>query len=309
MHSRRLLFHGGYSSLFSLSESRGIAELPEQGVARAGELCFNLGRLAAPSPRVECRRVATPRSEYAGVDETVTQGDTAVLYSVQSVSKVYRMGEVDVWALREASLDVLDGELLIIVGPSGSGKSTLLNLIGGMDSPTSGKLLYRGKDLSQASDAELTRFRRDEVGFVFQFYNLVPTLTALENVQVSVELSADPMEASEALRLVNLADKADNFPAQLSGGQQQRVAIARALAGNPRLLLCDEPTGALDLESSRQVLGLLAHLRRDFKKTVILITHNGAIAGIGQRVAIIRDGTIDSIRVNEKPVPVEEVRW
>lgn len=243
------------------------------------------------------------------MEKTVTHASTTVLYSVQSVSKIYKMGEVDVWALRDASLDVFEGELLIIVGPSGSGKSTLLNLIGGMDRPTSGRLLYLGRDLSRATDAELTKFRRDEVGFVFQFYNLIPTLTALENVQVSVELSADPMDAAEALRMVNLEDKADNFPSQLSGGEQQRVAIARALAGRPRLLLCDEPTGALDLETSRQVLGLLADLRRDFKKTVILITHNGAIAGIGQRVAIIRDGTIDSIRVNERPVPVEEVRW
>lgn len=239
----------------------------------------------------------------------MTLSDNNVLFSVQSVSKIYRMGEVDVPALRDASLDVRNGEFLIIVGPSGSGKSTLLNLIGGMDHPSSGRLLFLGKDLAQASDAELTEFRRDEVGFVFQFYNLVPTLTALENVQVSVELSRDPMDALEALRMVKLEDRADHFPSQLSGGQQQRVAIARALAGNPRLLLCDEPTGALDLETSKQVLGLLANLRKEFNKTVILITHNAAIAGIGQRVARIRDGIIDSIRVNDRPVPVEEIRW
>lgn len=239
----------------------------------------------------------------------MTQSQNNVLLSVQSVSKIYRMGDVDVPALRDASLDVREGEFLIIVGPSGSGKSTLLNIIGGMDRPTSGKVLFLGQDLSQASDAELTLFRRDEVGFVFQFYNLVPTLTAVENVQVSVELSQDPMDPHEALRMVNLADREGYFPSQLSGGQQQRVAIARALAGNPRLLLCDEPTGALDIETSKQVLGLLAGLNRDFKKTIILITHNGAIAGIGDRMARIRDGTVDSIRVNERPVPVDEIRW
>jgi putative ABC transport system ATP-binding protein len=240
------------------------------------------------------------------VGEQATQ---AIILSVRSVSKVYRMGEVDVRALRDASIDILDGEFLIVVGPSGSGKSTLLNMIGGMDRPTSGTVVFEGRDLSRASDRELTLFRRSQVGFIFQFYNLVPTLTALENVQVAIEVVREPMDPEEALRRVGLEDRADHFPSQLSGGEQQRVAIARALASNPRLLLCDEPTGAVDLETGRQVLGLLAQLNESLGKTVVLITHNSAIAGIGHRVALIRDGAIHSIRANEPRTPVEQIRW
>jgi putative ABC transport system ATP-binding protein len=219
------------------------------------------------------------------------------------------MGEVDVPALRDASLDISAGEVLIVVGPSGSGKSTLLNLIGGMDRPTSGEIWYGGRDLARASERELTLYRRTQVGFVFQFYNLVPMLTALENVQVATEIADDPLDALDALRLVGLADRAQHFPAQLSGGQQQRVAIARALASNPRLLLCDEPTGALDLATSRQVLGLLVDLKQRLGKTVVLITHNNAIAGIGERVAAISDGAIHSMQHNPSPTPVDEVTW
>ncbi|MBM4044242.1 MAG: ABC transporter ATP-binding protein [Planctomycetes bacterium] len=237
------------------------------------------------------------------------QQTQTVLISVRNVSKIYRMGEVDVPALRDAHLDIQDGEFLIIVGPSGSGKSTLLNLIGGMDRPTSGQLLFLDQDLSNASDRELTLFRRREVGFIFQFYNLVPTLTALENVQVAVELAEKPHDPMEMLRKVALEDRADHFPSQLSGGQQQRVSIARALASNPRMLLCDEPTGALDLETSKQVLGLLVSLNREMKKTIVIITHNSAIAEVGHRVAVIRDGAIRSIRVNDQPKSVEQVEW
>lgn len=233
----------------------------------------------------------------------------SAILSVRSVSKIYRMGEVDVPALRDATIDIYDGEFLIVVGASGSGKSTLLNIIGGMDRPTSGTVSFLGRDLSQASDAQLTQYRRDEVGFVFQFYNLVPTLTALENVQVAVELASDPMEPVEALDKVGMGDRADHFPSQLSGGQQQRVSIARALAGNTRLLLCDEPTGALDMETSKQVLQLLVELNHNLGKTVVLITHNGIIARIGQRQALIRDGTIDSVTTNEHPTPVNEITW
>jgi len=232
-----------------------------------------------------------------------------VILSVRSASKVYRMGQVDVRALREATLDIYDGEFLIIAGPSGSGKSTLLNLIGGMDRPTSGKVIFLGREISAASDAELTLYRRTQVGFVFQFYNLIPTLTALENVQVAVEIVPQPLDPMEALRTVGLADRADHFPAQLSGGEQQRVSVARALASNPRLLLCDEPTGALDLENSRHVLGLLVRLNRELGKTIVLITHNGAIAEIGHRVADLRDGAIRSIRTNKAPTPVEQIEW
>ena len=235
--------------------------------------------------------------------------DRAVILSVRDAGRVYRMGEVDVHALRGASIDVREGEFLVIVGPSGSGKTTLLNLFGGMDRPTSGRFLFRGRDLTHASDRELTLYRRHEVGFIFQFYNLIPTLTALENVQVAVELADEPMDPAEALALVGLADRADHFPSQLSGGEQQRVSIARALAGNPAMLLCDEPTGALDLDTSREVLGMLLNLRRDLGKTICLITHNSAIASIGDRVAHIRDGTIYAIRTNETPTPAEQVDW
>jgi putative ABC transport system ATP-binding protein len=211
------------------------------------------------------------------------------------------MGEVDVHALRDATLDILEGEFLIVAGPSGSGKSTLLNIIGGMDRPTSGQALYGEMDLAKASDRELTLYRRHEIGFVFQFYNLVPTLTALENVQVATEIARDPMDPMEALGLVGLKDRADHFPSQLSGGQQQRVSIARALAKNPRLVLCDEPTGALDSEASESLIALLQDLRERLGKTIVLITHDPAIAKAGDRVARIRDGTIASVEANPRP--------
>jgi putative ABC transport system ATP-binding protein len=232
-----------------------------------------------------------------------------VLISVRHASRTFRMGEVDVHALRDATLNVYEGEFLVILGPSGSGKSTLLNLIGGMDRPTSGEVRIDGRDLGRCSDRELTEYRRAEVGFVFQFYNLVPMLTALENVQVATEISDNPMDPLEALKLVELVDRANHFPGQLSGGQQQRVALARALASNPRLLLCDEPTGALDLATSRQMLGLLRRLNRELGKTVVLITHNGAIARIADRVAYMRDGALHNIQINEHPLPVAEITW
>jgi len=237
------------------------------------------------------------------------KADQKVIVSVQSASKIYRMGEVDVPALRNATIDILDGEFLIIVGPSGSGKSTLLNLVGGMDRPTSGTVKFLEEDISRYSDRQLTMYRRTQVGFIFQFYNLIPTLTALENVEVAVEVVPDPLDPMEALRMVGLGDRADHFPSQLSGGEQQRVSVARALASNPRLLLCDEPTGAVDLETSREVLALLLELNRKLDKTVVLITHNNAIAGIGDRIAHIRDGSIYSINVNDEPTPVEQVEW
>ena len=230
------------------------------------------------------------------------------ILSVINASKIYQMGEVQVPALRDASIEIVDGEFLIIVGPSGSGKSTLLNLIGGMDRPTHGVVRFLEQDLSQASDRELTEYRRLEVGFVFQFYNLVPTLTAIENVQVAVEIVPDPMDPQQALELVGLADRANHFPSQLSGGEQQRVSVARALAKNPRLLLCDGPTGALDIETSKQVLGLLVRLNRELNKTIVLITHNNAIASIGDRVARILDGRISEL-VEQDPRPVEQIEW
>lgn len=237
------------------------------------------------------------------------QPEKKPIISVKGVDKIYRMGEVDVPALRNATLDIYDGEFIIVVGPSGCGKSTLLNIIGGMDRPSAGTVHFLDTDLTKASDYELTMYRRNHVGFVFQFYNLVPTLTALENVQATIEIVSDPLDPAEALDIVGLRDRSEHFPSQLSGGEQQRVSIARALAKNPRLLLCDEPTGALDLETSRQVLGLLLDLNRNLGKTVVLITHNNAIAGIGGRIARLRDGTIYDIEVNREPKAVENIKW
>ncbi|HEV7226033.1 MAG TPA: ABC transporter ATP-binding protein [Pirellulales bacterium] len=231
------------------------------------------------------------------------------LLRLEDVHKNFSMGEVEVAALRGVSLAVEDGELLAMLGPSGSGKSTLLNLIGGLDQPSSGKVWFRDRDLTRLSRAELTLYRRDAVGFVFQFYNLVPNLTARENVLVSTEISRDPMDVDEALRLVGLEDRADHFPAQMSGGEQQRVAIARALAKNPQLLLCDEPTGALDFETGKRVLRLLLDVKQKLGKTVLIITHNSAIAAIADRVVRLRSGEVVETTVHDAPTPPEEIVW
>ena len=231
------------------------------------------------------------------------------LIECRQLSKTYTRGPETIQVLQQLDLQIPKGDFVALMGPSGSGKTTLLNLIGGMDRPSSGQVLFQDRDLGRYSDRELTDYRRAEVGFVFEFYNLVPMLTALENVQVGTEISDAPMDPLEALKLVDLADRADHFPGQLSGGQQQRVALARALASNPRLLLCDEPTGALDLATSRQMLGLLRHLNREMGKTVVLITHNGAIAQMADRIAYIRDGGLHDLQVNEKPLAVAEVTW
>ncbi len=228
---------------------------------------------------------------------------------IEGVNRVFRMGEVEVPALIDVDLTIETGEFLIILGPSGSGKSTLLNLIGGLDCPTGGQVWYDEQDLAIADDKALTRYRREKVGFIFQFYNLVPTLTAYENVQVATELAADPLEPTEALALVDLADRVDHFPAQLSGGEQQRVAIARALAKRPELLLADEPTGALDLPTARSVLGILQRLNRERRLTVVLITHNQAIAGIADRMVRLVSGRVAESWVNEDPIAADEVVW
>ena len=231
------------------------------------------------------------------------------LIRLEHVAKTFRMGEVEVRALREVTLDVQAGELLVIIGPSGSGKTTLLNLLGGLDLPTSGTVRFRGRDLAALGAKERGAYRRKELGFVFQFFNLIPNLTARENVMVAVEISDDPMEVEESLRLVGLGDRMDHFPAQLSGGEQQRVAIARALAKNPELLLCDEPTGALDYDSGKRVLRLLRDVNRDLGKTVVIITHNLAISRLADRLVRMRSGEVVALTANPNPADPEDITW
>ncbi len=235
--------------------------------------------------------------------------ETGPLMRLEGVGKTFQMGEVSVEVLRDISFNVRRGELLVMVGPSGSGKTTLLNIMGGLDSPTVGKLWYRNQDLTKASPRDLTRYRRESVGFVFQFYNLVPNLTALENVLVATEISKKPMDVDKTLELVGLEHRVDHFPSQLSGGEQQRVAIARALAKNPDVLLCDEPTGALDYETGKHVLRLLVDLKDTLGKTILIITHNAAIAPTADRVIKLRSGEIHEMHENPHPQPPEEITW
>ena len=219
------------------------------------------------------------------------------------------MGEVEVQALRNVDLDLNRGEMFVLLGPSGSGKSTLLNILGGLDVPTSGTVHFFDHDLTAADERELTRFRREHVGFVFQFYNLIPSLTAKENVALVTEIAESPLDPVDALRLVGLGDRVDHFPAQLSGGEQQRVAIARAVAKRPDVLLCDEPTGALDLETGKLVLDVLARVNREMATTVAIITHNAAIGRMANRVVHMRSGVIASVEVNERQASFEEIEW
>jgi putative ABC transport system ATP-binding protein len=228
---------------------------------------------------------------------------------LESVGRTYQMGEVSVEVLKRVSFEIRTGEFLAVVGPSGSGKTTILNLIGGLDRPTVGRVWYQDRELTTATSAELTRYRRDEVGFVFQFYNLVPNLTARENILVSTEISEHPRDVDEVLRLVGLEERAHHFPSQLSGGEQQRVAIARAVAKNPELLLCDEPTGALDFATGKRVLRLLVDLNRELGKTIVVITHNSALAHVADRVIHLRSGEISEMAENTTPVSPEEVVW
>ncbi len=228
---------------------------------------------------------------------------------VRNEFKRYQMGETEIIANNDLSFDVEKGQLTVILGPSGAGKSTVLNILGGMDSPTSGQVLVDGTDIAQFSERQLTSYRRSDVGFVFQFYNLIPNLTTLENVEMATALTPDALDPADTLRAVGLADRLDNFPAQLSGGEQQRVAIARALAKNPKLLLCDEPTGALDYQTGKAVLRLLANASRDHDATVIIITHNAEIAKMADRVIHINDARVRSVEDNATPLPVDEIEW
>jgi putative ABC transport system ATP-binding protein len=238
----------------------------------------------------------------------MTAAATAV-FAARGITKVYQMGDVRVEALRGVDFDLFDGEFVVLLGPSGSGKSTLLNILGGLDVPTSGHVVYRDHDLTAAGEAALTEYRRDHVGFVFQFYNLIPSLTARENVALVTEIVDRPMTPEEALALVGLEQRLDHFPAQLSGGEQQRVAIARAIAKRPEVLLCDEPTGALDITTGRVVLEALETVNRELRTSTVVITHNASIAGMADRVVRLADGRVSGIERNERKVAVGALQW
>ncbi|MFR1166491.1 MAG: ABC transporter ATP-binding protein [Adlercreutzia equolifaciens] len=225
------------------------------------------------------------------------------------VSKIYQMGEVEVAAVRDMSFTIEQGEFVVIVGPSGAGKTTLLNMLGGMDSATSGTITLDGARVSSFSRKQLTQYRRHDIGFVFQFYNLVQNLTARENVELASQICRDPLDADEVLAAVGLADRVRNFPGQLSGGEQQRVAIARALAKNPKLLLCDEPTGALDYETGKAILKLLQDTCRDTGRTVVVVTHNSAFTAIADRVIHVREGSVAAVELNEAPLSADVLEW
>ncbi|PKN66807.1 MAG: ABC transporter [Deltaproteobacteria bacterium HGW-Deltaproteobacteria-10] len=232
-----------------------------------------------------------------------------IVFQVRDLAKIYQMGEVEVHALRGANLELFPGELIVLLGPSGSGKSTLLNILGGLDTATSGFVSYRGKELTNASEPELTEYRRFHVGFVFQFYNLIPSLTARENVAVVTEIARNPMVPEEALALVGLTERLDHFPAQLSGGEQQRVAIARAISKNPEVLLCDEPTGALDSQTGIVVLEALERVNRELGTATAIITHNVDIAGMADRIIHLSNGRIAEVIINKTRKSPREIQW
>ncbi len=227
----------------------------------------------------------------------------------KNVCKEYKMGEITIKALNNTNFSIEKGELVVIVGPSGAGKTTALNILGGMDSVTSGEVIVDGKNVAKLKNKELIKYRREDIGFVFQFYNLVQNLTAKENVELATEICKDSLNTEEVLKKVGLKDRMKNFPSQLSGGEQQRVAIARAIAKNPKLLLCDEPTGALDYKTGKQILKLLQDTARKENMTVLIITHNGAIAPMADKVIHFKNGTAEKIEINEKPMPIEEIEW
>ena len=238
-----------------------------------------------------------------------TARGAACVFAARNLTKTYEMGEVTVQALRGVDFDLFEGEFVVLLGPSGSGKSTLLNILGGLDVPTSGQVLYGNQNLTTANEAELTAYRRLRVGFVFQFYNLIPSLTVRENVALVTEIAEQPMKAEDALEMVGLRERLDHFPAQLSGGEQQRVAIARAIAKRPAVLLCDEPTGALDITTGALVLEALDIVNRKLGTATVVITHNVAIAGMADRVVRLADGRVVGVQVNTHKTPVRELQW
>lgn len=227
----------------------------------------------------------------------------------KNIVKEYKMGEVTIKALNNTNFEIEKGELVVIVGPSGAGKTTTLNILGGMDKATSGEVIVDGKEITKLNDKKLIEYRRNDIGFVFQFYNLVQNLTAKENVELATQICSDALDVNEILEKVGLSDRKDNFPAQLSGGEQQRVAIARAIAKNPKLLLCDEPTGALDYKTGKSILKLLQEMARKEKMTVAIITHNGAIAPMADKVIHFKNGTAEKIEINDDPISIDEIEW
>jgi putative ABC transport system ATP-binding protein len=260
-------------------------------------LCFHHGN----NSLMEGSRLTTKLSAQAGVP--------APVFHTHGLSKVYRTGAVEVHALRGIDLDIFESEMMVLLGPSGSGKSTLLNILGGLDAATSGEVSFRGRDLTRMDDRALTLYRREHIGFVFQFYNLIPSLTARENVGLVTEIARNPMTPEDALALVGLGERWDHFPAQLSGGEQQRVAIARAIAKRPEVLLCDEPTGALDCATGITVLGAIDRINAELGTTSVVITHNSAIAAMADRVVSFANGKIANVAVNTTRLPVRELSW
>jgi putative ABC transport system ATP-binding protein len=248
-------------------------------------------------------------SAYIDAAAPVANATPEAVFEARGLTKVYHMGEVEVHALRGVDLELFAGEFVVLLGPSGSGKSTLLNILGGLDAPSAGTVFYKGQQLTDFDDAGLTRYRRENVGFVFQFYNLIPSLTARENVALVTDIASNPMNPSDALALVNLDERKDHFPAQLSGGEQQRVAIARAVAKNPAVLLCDEPTGALDVHTGVLVLEAISRINRELGTTTAVITHNAVIAEMADRVVSISDGRIVHVQSNARKRVANELTW
>ena len=228
---------------------------------------------------------------------------------LENITKIYHMGEVEIRAVDGIDFSIQKGEFVVIVGPSGAGKTTVLNILGGMDTASGGRITVDGQDITKYSERQLTGYRRDDIGFVFQFYNLIPNLTALENVEMALQICRNPLDARAVLKEVGLEERMDNFPAQLSGGEQQRVSIARALAKNPKLLLCDEPTGALDYNTGKAILKLLQEMCREKGMTVIVITPNSALAPMADRLIKIKNGKVSSMKVNENPISIDEIEW
>ena len=228
---------------------------------------------------------------------------------LENITKIYHMGEVEIRAVDGIDFSIQKGEFVVIVGPSGAGKTTVLNILGGMDTASGGRITVDGQDITKYSERQLTGYRRDDIGFVFQFYNLIPNLTALENVEMALQICRNPLDARAVLKEVGLEERMDNFPAQLSGGEQQRVSIARALAKNPKLLLLDEPTGALDYNTGKAILKLLQEMCREKGMTVIVITHNSALAPMADRLIKIKNGKVSSMKVNENPISIDEIEW